>query len=69
LIRGRIYIANDTSDAHVALAWAEVGRGLLFPFLGSRALLLQHWQSLGAYFLIVCVEYGYEVLVRNNLYC
>jgi hypothetical protein len=62
-------VANGTSDAHVALVWAEVGRGLLFPFLGSRALLLQHGQSLGARFLIVCMEDGYEVLVRNSLCC
>jgi hypothetical protein len=34
------------TDVHVALAWAEVSYGLLFPFLGSQALLLQHWQSL-----------------------
>jgi hypothetical protein len=46
----------------VALAWAEVDRRLLFPFLGSQALLFQHGQSLGAHFLIVCVEDGYEVL-------
>jgi hypothetical protein len=51
----------------VALAWVEVGLGLLFPFLGSRALLLQHGQSLGARFLIVYVEDGYEVLVRDSL--
>jgi hypothetical protein len=62
-------VANGTSDAHVALAWAEVGRGLFFPFLGSRALLLQHGQSLGARFLIVCVKYGYEVLRRNRWCC
>jgi hypothetical protein len=53
----------------VALAWAEVGRGLLFPFLGSRALLFQHWQSFGAHFLIVCVADGYDVLVRDSLGC
>jgi hypothetical protein len=53
----------------VALAWAEVGRGLLFPFLGSRALLLQHWQSLGVRFRIVCVADSYEVLVRDSLGC
>jgi hypothetical protein len=53
----------------VALVWAEVGRGLFFPFLGSRALLLQHWQSLGAGFFIVCVEDGYEVLERDSLCC
>jgi hypothetical protein len=51
----------------VALAWVEVGLGLLFPFLESRALLLQHWQSLGARFLIVYVADGYEVLVRDSL--
>jgi hypothetical protein len=37
--------------------------------LGSRALPLQHRQSLGGRFLIVCVKYGYEVLVRDSLYC
>jgi hypothetical protein len=62
-------VANGTSDAHVALAWVEVGRRLFFSFLGSRALLLQHWQSLRAFFLIVCREYGYEVLVRDSLCC
>jgi hypothetical protein len=51
----------------VALAWVEVGLGLLFPFLGSRALLLQHGQSLRARFFIVCVEDGYEVLVKDSL--
>jgi hypothetical protein len=51
----------------VALAWVEVGLRLLFPFLGSRALLLLHGQSLGARFRIVCVEDGYEVLVRDSL--
>jgi hypothetical protein len=30
LIRGRIWAANGTLDAHVALAWVEVGCGL-FP--------------------------------------
>jgi hypothetical protein len=53
----------------VALAWTEVGRGLLFPFLGSRALLFQHGQSLGARFRIVCVADGYEVLVKDSLGC
>jgi hypothetical protein len=53
----------------VALAWAEVGRGWFFLFLGSRALLLQFRQSLGARFLIVGVEYGYEVLVRDSSCC
>jgi hypothetical protein len=62
-------VANGTSDAHVALAWAEVGRGLLFPFLRSPALLLQHGQSLGARFLIVCMADGYEVLGRDSLCC
>jgi hypothetical protein len=62
-------VANGTSDAHVALAWAEVGREWLFPFLGNRVLLLQHWQSLGGCFLIVCMEFGYEVLVRDSLCC
>jgi hypothetical protein len=42
---------------------------LFFPFLGSRALLLQHWQSLGGRFLIVCVADGYEFLVRDSLGC
>jgi hypothetical protein len=51
----------------VALAWVEVGRELLFPFLGSRALLFQHGQLLGARFFIVCVEDGYEVFVRDSL--
>jgi hypothetical protein len=51
----------------VALAWVEVGLGLLFPFLGSRALLLQRGQSLRACFFIVCVVDGYEVLVRDSL--
>jgi hypothetical protein len=37
-----------------------------FSLLGSRALLFQHWQSLRARFLIVCVDYGYEVLVRDS---
>jgi hypothetical protein len=36
--------------------------------LGSRALLLQHWQSLGARFFIVYREDGYEVLVRDSLW-
>jgi hypothetical protein len=49
------------------LSMVEVGLGLLFPFLGSQALLLQHGQSLGARFLIVCVEDGYEVLVKDSL--
>jgi hypothetical protein len=62
-------VANGTSDTHVALAWAEVGRGLLFPFLGSRALLLQHGQSLGARFIIGGMTNGYEVLRRDSLYC
>jgi hypothetical protein len=62
-------VANGTSDTHVALAWAEVGRGLLSSHLGSRAHLLQHWQSFGARFLIVCVKDGYEVLVRDSLGC
>ena len=53
----------------MALAWAEVGRGLLFPFLGSRALPLQPWQSLGARFLSVCWEDEDEVLVRDSLCC
>jgi hypothetical protein len=52
----------------MALAWAEVGRGLLFLFVGNQALLLQHWQSLGARFFIVYVKDGYEVLVRDSLY-
>jgi hypothetical protein len=29
LIRGRIWFTNHTSYAHVALAWTDVGRGLL----------------------------------------
>jgi hypothetical protein len=62
-------VANGTSDAHVALVWAEVGRGLLFPFFGSRALLLQHGQSFGTRFLMVCIEDDYEVLMRDSLYC
>jgi hypothetical protein len=39
------------------------------PFLGSQALPLQLRRSLGARFLIVCVEYGYEDLVRDSSYC
>jgi hypothetical protein len=53
----------------MALAWAEVGRGLLSLLLESRALPLQLRQSLGAHFLIVCIEYGYEVLVRDSSCC
>jgi hypothetical protein len=46
-----------------------VGRGLLFLFFGSRALPFQFRQSLVAHFLIVCMEYGYEVFVRDSSYC
>jgi hypothetical protein len=53
----------------VALAWAEVGRGLISLLLGGRALLLQHKQSFGARFLIVCIKCGYEVLVRDSSCC
>jgi hypothetical protein len=53
----------------VALAWVEVGLGLLFSFLGSRALFLQDWQSLRARFLIVCGADGYEVLGRDSWCC
>jgi hypothetical protein len=53
----------------VALAWVEVGRRLL-PLLWKVGLFSpKHRQSLGARFLIVCVEYGYEVLVRDSLCC
>jgi hypothetical protein len=47
LIRGRIWVANDTSDAHVALAWVEVGRGLLPLFWGVGLFPLRigsHWK-------------------------
>jgi hypothetical protein len=40
LIRGGNWLANDTSDAHVALVWAEVGRGLLHLLWGLRLLSL-----------------------------
>jgi hypothetical protein len=46
------------------LRWAV---DCFFFFLGSRALLFQHWQSLRALFLIVCREDGYEVLVKDSL--
>jgi hypothetical protein len=48
------------------LMWAV---GCFPPFWGSRVLPLQLRQSLGARFLIVCVEYGYEVLVRDSSCC
>jgi hypothetical protein len=53
----------------VALAWAKVGRGLFFPFFGKSGSSPPTLQSLGGRFLIVCVEDGYEFLVRDSLGC
>jgi hypothetical protein len=52
----------------VVLAWAEVGRRLLPLLWKVRLFSPQHRQSFGTRFLIVCMEYSYEVLVRDNSY-
>jgi hypothetical protein len=69
LIRGRIWVINGTSDAHVALAWVEVGRGLLPLFWEIRFFLPHDKQSLKASFLIVYLACGYEILVGGNSCC
>jgi hypothetical protein len=38
LDKGRIWLANNTSEAHVVLTWTEVGRGL-FPLSWGLELL------------------------------
>jgi hypothetical protein len=53
----------------VALAWTEVGRRLLLLLWKVGLFSLQHRQSFRARFLIICVEYGYEVLVRDSSCC
>jgi hypothetical protein len=36
LIKRRIWLASDTSDVHIALAWVDVGRSLLPLIWGLR---------------------------------
>jgi hypothetical protein len=60
LDKGRIWLANDTSDAHVALSWAKVGRGLFFFFWELGPLPL----SIGNHLGVVFTEFIVYVVLR-----
>jgi hypothetical protein len=58
LIRGRIWLANGTSDAHVTLVWVEMGRGLFSLHFGLGLFSLNissHLEAIYSYDILFVV--------------